>query len=107
VPWTLIKDPDTAEDFAAGLAESPVIRFRGTSISGALAFAAPLFEGNDYQGLRRVIDISGDGPNNAGPPVEPVRESVVASGIVINGLPIQISAIAARLGHAEPRRLLP
>ena len=43
-------------------------RFRGTSISGALAFAAPLFENNGYDGLRRVIDVSGDGPNNMGRP---------------------------------------
>ena len=71
VPWTLIETAADAEDFAAGLAEAPRARFRGTSISGALAFAAPLFENNGYEGLRRVIDVSGDGPNNAGAPVTP------------------------------------
>ena len=92
VPWTLIEDGATAEDFAAGLAEAPPSRFRGTSISGALAFAAPMFEGNGYQGLRRVIDVSGDGPNNIGPPVAPVRDAVLEAGIVINGLPLQLDA---------------
>ena len=67
VPWTLIEDAATAEDFAAGLAEAPPSRFRGTSISGALAFAAPMFEGNGYEGLRRVIDVSGDGPEQYRP----------------------------------------
>ncbi len=92
IPWTLVEDAATAEDFAVGLAEAPPARFRGTSISGALAFAAPLFADNGYQGLRRVIDVSGDGPNNMGPPITPVRDAVVDSGIVINGLPVQIDA---------------
>jgi hypothetical protein len=39
-----------------------------------------------------VIDVSGDGPNNAGFPVQPVRDEVVAAGIVINGLPIMLKA---------------
>ena len=92
MPWTLIDGAAGAEDFAAGLSEAPPARFRGTSISGALAFAAPLFDGNGYDGLRRVIDVSGDGPNNVGPPVAQVRDAVVAGGIVINGLPLQIDA---------------
>ena len=92
VPWTLIEDAATAEDFAAGLAEAPPSRIRGTSISGALAFAAPMFAGNGFDGMRRVIDVSGDGPNNIGPPVEPVRDAVLAAGIVINGLPLQLDA---------------
>jgi hypothetical protein len=88
LPWTLVEDADTAGDFATGLAEAPFGRYRGTSISGALTFAAALFGDNGYDGLRRVIDVSGDGANNAGAPVAPVRDTVVAAGIVINGLPI-------------------
>ena len=67
---------------------SPAIR--GTSISGGLEFAARQFDGNGYEGLRRVIDISGDGPNNMGGPVVPARDAVLAQGVVINGLPILI-----------------
>ncbi len=59
-----------------------------TSISGALLFAAPLFAASGYRGLRRVIDVSGDGVNNNGPPVTATRDEVVAQGITINGLPI-------------------
>ena len=92
IPWTLVEGGADAEDFAAGLAEAPPARFRGTSISGVLGFTAPMFDGNGYEGLRRVIDVSGDGPNNAGVPVVPVRDAVVEAGIVINGLPIQLDA---------------
>jgi hypothetical protein len=90
VPWRLVEDRATAEAFAAALASTPTARIRGTSISGGLRFAAGLFDGNGYDGLRRVIDISGDGPNNMGAPVVPTRAAVVAQGIVINGLPIML-----------------
>ena len=88
--WTLVEDAASAGDFAAGLAEAPMSRFRGTSISGALTFAASLFQDNGYEGLRRAVDVSGDGANNAGAPVTPIRDEVVAAGIVVNGLPITL-----------------
>ena len=91
LPWTLIETATDAEDFAAGLAEVPPTRFRGTSISGVLTFAAPLFDDNGFEGLRRIIDVSGDGPNNAGAPVTLARDAAVADGIIINGLPIQLA----------------
>ncbi len=90
VPWRLIDGPQSAQAFAAELAEAPLSRERWTSISAALLFAADLFDKSPYQGLRRVIDVSGDGPNNAGPMIEPVRDAVLARGIVINGLPIML-----------------
>ena len=61
---------------------------RRTSISSALLAAADLFDGNGFIGLRQVIDISGDGPNNEGLPVTEARDQVLARGIVINGLPL-------------------
>ncbi len=51
-----------------------------TSISGALLFAKPLFEGSGYRGVRRVIDVSGDGANNNGPLVTVMRDEVLAEG---------------------------
>ncbi|MFX5710019.1 DUF1194 domain-containing protein, partial [Acinetobacter baumannii] len=59
-------------------------------ISGAINYAMPLFEENNYRGLRRVIDISGDGPNNNGSPVTQARDAALAKGIIINGLPIMV-----------------
>ena len=49
---------------------------------------AALFEHNGFEGVRRVIEISGDGYNNRGRPVEDARDEAVATGIRINGLPI-------------------
>ena len=51
-------------------------------------FARRAFDDNAFDGTRRVIDISGDGPNSAGRPVEPARDQAVAAGITINGLPV-------------------
>lgn len=88
--WQVIDGPASAAAFAAGLGRAPIQRFRGTSISNGLAYLAPQFDNNGYEGTRRVIDVSGDGPNNMGIPIEMVRESVVRAGITINGLPIMI-----------------
>jgi hypothetical protein len=90
VPWRVIDGPEAADAVASDIMRAPIRRGSRTSISGAILFATPLFDDNPNRGLRRVIDISGDGPNNNGPPVAPVREQALEKGIVINGLPIMI-----------------
>jgi Protein of unknown function (DUF1194) len=90
VNWRLIEGRDSAEAFAAELASKPLVRWRRTSVSGGLLFAAPLFDNNGFGGERRVIDISGDGANNQGPPVLEAREQVLTRGITINGLPLML-----------------
>jgi len=90
VPWRLIDGAATARAFIAEIAHAPYRRAYRTSISGALKFARPLFEGSGFRGLRRVIDVSGDGVNNQGVPVTIVRDEVVEHGITINGLPIML-----------------
>jgi hypothetical protein len=90
MPWRLIDGPESAQKVAAELAAQPVRRAFRTSISGALLFSAPLFENNGFSGIRRVIDVSGDGTNNQGPLVHLTRDEVIAKGIVINGLPIML-----------------
>jgi hypothetical protein len=91
VPWRVIDGPQTAEAFADVLRNTPYRRAPRTSIYGALQFAKPLFDTSGFSGLRRVIDVSGDGTNNMGPPVTIMRDEVVAAGITINGLPIMLS----------------
>src|SRR6478752_7497183 len=88
IPWRVIDGPETADAVADEIMKAPIRRASRTSISGAIYFAMPLFEANPYRGLRRVIDISGDGPNNNGSPVLPAREAALAKGITITGLPI-------------------
>ncbi|HKS83888.1 MAG TPA: DUF1194 domain-containing protein [Pseudolabrys sp.] len=90
MPWRLIDGPEAADAVAAEIARAPYRRASRTSISGALHFAKPLFDDSGYRGLRRVIDVSGDGANNAGELVVPTREDVLAAGITINGLPIML-----------------
>jgi hypothetical protein len=90
VDWRVIDSAASAKAFAAALAQAPIQGFRGTSISNSLAFLAPQFDRNGYEATRRVIDVSGDGPNNMGIPVELARAAVVNDGITINGLPIMI-----------------
>jgi hypothetical protein len=73
IPWRVIDGPESADAVANEIMQTPVRRGSRTSISGAINFAMPLFEENPYRGLRRVIDISGDGPNNNGAPVTGAR----------------------------------
>ena len=95
VPWRLIDGPASAKAFVDEIAAAPYRRAYRTSISGALHFAIPLFEGSGFHGLRRVIDVSGDGVNNQGTPVTIVRDEALERGITINGLPILLKRPSA------------
>jgi Protein of unknown function (DUF1194) len=90
IPWRVIDGPETADAVANEIMKTPIRRASRTSISGAIYFAMPLFDENPNRGLRRVIDISGDGANNNGSPVTIARDTALAKGITINGLPIMV-----------------
>ncbi|MEO1608786.1 MAG: DUF1194 domain-containing protein [Pseudomonadota bacterium] len=99
VPWRIISDHASALAFRNELATKERSAISGTSISGAMRFAARLFENNGINSLKRVIDISGDGANRTGPLVDQMRDAVVGKGITINGLPIMLSPMIRRLTH--------
>ncbi len=87
-PWTLIGDAKDADAFNH-LPRTEHISFGDrTSLSGVIDLAVSMFPVNAFDGDRRVIDISGDGPNNAGGLITASRDEAVARGITINGLPI-------------------
>ncbi len=89
VQWTLIKDAATANAFADAVEAAPRQLFGGgTSLSGAIDHAMLLLASAPYRGLKRVIDISGDGSNNRGRDVREARDEAVRAGVIINGLPI-------------------
>src|SRR5438477_8083923 len=90
IPWRVIEGPESADAVANEIMKTPIRRASRTSISGAINFAMPLFDESPYRGLRRVIDISGDGPNNNGGPVVVARDAALEKGVVINGLPIMV-----------------
>jgi len=87
--WTAVRDGATAIAVAAAIEAVPRKLFGGgTSISGAIDFSLELLARSPFRGERRVIDISGDGSNNAGRPILMARDEAVRAGVVINGLPI-------------------
>jgi hypothetical protein len=90
VPWRIIDGDASARAFTDEMAAAPYRRAYRTSISGALLYASPLFDANPFHGTRRVVDVSGDGVNNQGPPVTTIRDEVLAKNITINGLPIML-----------------
>lgn len=95
IPWHVISSAEEAAAFADLLEARPINTRRGTSISGAIAYGAQLLETGTFKGMRRVIDISGDGPNNFGAPVTPARDAAISLGIIINGLAIMIRPSSA------------
>jgi uncharacterized protein YbaA (DUF1428 family) len=94
IPWRVIDGPESADAVAAEIMKAPIRRASRTSISGAINFAMPLFDENALHGLRRVVDISGDGPNNHGAPVTVARDAALEKGIIINGLPIMAKELS-------------
>ena len=89
VPWVIVAGAAEAAAFADRVAAAPFAVERATSISAGLAFAAAALAVAPAAD-RAVIDISGDGPNNAGTAVAPVRDALVDNGITINGLAISL-----------------
>lgn len=88
VPWTVIASAEDAARVAAQLSAKPPSSARRTSISGALQFAGDLLAESGFRGLRRVVDVSGDGPNNQGTPLVAARDALTSAGITVNGLPL-------------------
>jgi hypothetical protein len=90
VPWTVIEDPADAAGTAKLIRGQPMLPQGGTSISTALLAAARLLLNSGLESDRQVVDVSGDGPNNAGPTIESARDALIARGVTINGLAISI-----------------
>lgn len=90
VPWTVIESSASASAFADLLSRAPLQHLRTTSISADVLFSAKLFDASGFTSPRRTIDVSGNGPNNDGVSVVEARDAVIATGITINGLPIDL-----------------
>jgi Protein of unknown function (DUF1194) len=89
VGWSRIGEEQTATAFAAAIEAAPRRLFGGgTSISGAIDYGSTLLAMSPFRAHRRIIDVSGDGSNNRGRPVNLARDEAVAAGMGINGLPI-------------------
>lgn len=101
VDWQIIATPQDAENFASILGEAPIRRAYRTAIGDALLFSAQQFDTLPVAAMKKVIDISGDGPNNQGTYAPIARDEVVARGIVINGLPLKLKLRTDGWGDME------
>lgn len=88
IGWTRIGSAAEARAVAERIAATSTGGLFRTSISDVIDLAARSFDDNGFESWRRVIDISGDGPNNAGRPVAEARDAAIAAGFIINGLPL-------------------
>jgi hypothetical protein len=88
VDWHIIRDGGTASTFGSKLRAAPRAAAGYNSISAAIEFGVGLVETNDHEGARRIIDVSGDGPNIGGPSIDATRMATVAKGYTINALAI-------------------
>jgi hypothetical protein len=101
-PWTRLGGPEDAHAFAANIAAAPLTFGTWTSISAAIRYARGLIAAAPFGAARKVIDVSGDGPNNSGPPAEEERDLAVGEGIAINGLPILKDSSRNSYAEVEP-----
>jgi Protein of unknown function (DUF1194) len=103
VDWMAVGDETSARQFTAQLAEAPRSFADRTSIAGAIDFSVELLGHAPYQAPRRIIDISGDGTNNAGRDVTSARDDALATGLTINGLVILSERpLAWNADHTNP-----
>jgi hypothetical protein len=111
VPWTLLSTAGEIAAFADRLEEAEQHAGGGeTSISGAMLFSGHLLASNGYEGLRRVVDIAGNGTNSEGPPVGDGLQALRASGAIVNALILPGRTLAdegpyARLFRADDEPL--
>ena len=91
IDWSVIDSAAGARRFAEKLAEAPRQSQSWTAVGAALVHAGQRFDASGFTSKRRVIDVSGDGRTNDGPPAEIVRDKLVAMGIIINGLPVMMN----------------
>ncbi|KXJ40201.1 MAG: hypothetical protein AXA67_14085 [Methylothermaceae bacteria B42] len=89
VDWTHITDATSASNFGDDIAATSRAFGGSTAPGSAINFAVPKFNNNGFEGVRLVIDVSGDGRQNSGANTANARDAALAAGIdAINGLPI-------------------
>jgi hypothetical protein len=100
VDWTVIDGEQAAQAFAAQLRTQPKQTYGYNSISNAITFALDRIAAAPMKGDRTVIDVSGDGPNIGGAPIETARRAALEQGITINALAVRVpgSSVALSLG---------
>src|SRR5712692_3747168 len=102
IDWMVISDDKTARLFGDRIVEASRAFANSTSISAGIEFAMTQLDRAPYETHRRVIDVSGDGDNNAGRAVTAARDEALAKGITINGLVILTEPPSSYSYHTNP-----
>jgi hypothetical protein len=106
--WQVIHDQASAQAFADKLAAAPRSFWGRTAISSGIDRAVQLLAESGFEAQRRVIDVCGDGTNNAGRDVSEARDDAVGAGITINGLAIiNDHPVSWTYAHVQPPGGLP
>jgi hypothetical protein len=101
--WTVIHDEATAKAFADRLVAAPRSFYGRTSISAGIELGLKNLASSGIEAQRRVIDVCGDGTNNAGTEVSTARDEAVAQGVTINGLAIiNEHPVSWTFAHVQP-----
>lgn len=101
--WTVIGDQASARAFVDRLSAEPRSFWGRTAISAGVDQAVQLLAEAGVNATRRVIDVCGDGTNNAGRDIADARDDAVKAGITINGLAIiNDHPVSWTFAHVQP-----
>jgi hypothetical protein len=101
--WAVVRDAASAQAFADKLMAAPRSFWGRTAISSGIDRAVQLLAESGFESPRRVIDVCGDGTNNAGREVNDARDDAVGAGVTINGLAIiNDHPVAWTYAHVQP-----
>lgn len=101
--WTVIGDAASARGFTDAMKAAPRSYYGRTSISAGIDAAMTLLNDGRFEATRRVIDVAGDGTNNAGREVAAARDDAVAAGVTVNGLAIiNEHPVSYTYAHVQP-----
>jgi hypothetical protein len=108
IDWTDIHDAASAQGFVDQLKLAGRSFWGRTAISAGIDHAVKLLTESGFEATRLVIDVCGDGTNNAGREVTEARDAALAAGITINGLTIiNEHPVSWTFAHVQPPGGLP
>lgn len=93
LPWTKITSKEEAQAIAARIRRLPQLGGEFTCMTRMMrSVNDKIVSQIPGEAIRIVLDVSGDGPDNcnADEPIETVRDELVANGVTVNGLPINV-----------------
>jgi hypothetical protein len=103
IDWTVIRDEASAQTFVDQLVAAPRSFYGRTAISAGIDHAVQMLAENGFDTPRRVIDVCGDGTNNAGREISQARDDALHGGITLNGLAIiNDHPVSWTYAHVQP-----